>query len=259
MFRTIGETASNYLSSQTVFKINNHFDVEKEVRRFYEAYLDTPFRAAVGGGRFGNLLWLDLIAKSIQPDVIVDSGTHMGGSAWALSQGAPDARIFSFDIDLTRLALKAENVQYVEQDWASFDFDKIPRQTSICLFDEMLDHGKRLSEAAARKFQLAIFSDDFAVFDFRMLHGGRALPKISYLLDKSLEDGEVIEWVAQGTKYSWKVDRARLDQLATLIGAIDRLPNLVAPLGIEQLPYRIIAINNFAPQSVDQAAAAFAQ
>lgn len=243
MFATLAQSASDFLSSQTLLEIEQHFDLESEIARFYRAYLDSPFTRFSGGSRIGNLLWLDLIAKWTLPQVVVDSGTYRGASAWALSQGAPKARILSFDIDLSRLVLRSENVEYVEADWTSFDFGIFEKKRSFCYFDDHVDQGRRLREAADRGFPLAIYDDDFTIYGFApMAHGGFAIPKISFLLDESLADGEVIEWVDGPQRYSWTVDHAKLDSLKRLIRATERLPNLVAPLAIDQLPYRLVAI-----------------
>lgn len=251
MFSILAQAASDFLASQQILTINQRFDIEAEIGRFYRSYLDSPFTRFAGGSRIGNLLWLDLIAKWTAPDVIIDSGTYRGASAWALAQGAPKARILSFDIDLSNLALRCENVEYIEKDWTSLDFDTIEKTRSFCYFDDHVDQGRRLKEAADRGFPLAIFDDDFTVYGFApMAHGGFAIPKISFLLDDSLADGEVIEWVEGAQRFSWTVDRKKLDALKGLISATERLPNLVEPLAIDQLPYRLVAIKSPAAGAV---------
>jgi hypothetical protein len=243
MFAVIAQGASDFLASQHILKIKHDFDLEAEIGRFYQAYLQSPFTRFAGGSRLGNLLWLDLIAKWTRPEVIIDSGTYRGASAWALAQGAPDARILSFDIDLSNLALRCSNVEYIERDWTNTDFGSINTAESFCYFDDHVDQGRRLKEAAERNIPLAIYDDDFPIYGFApMAHGGFAIPKISFLLDDSLADGEVIEWVDGPKRFAWTVDRAKLDALKNLILDTERLPNLVAPLMIDQLPYRIVAI-----------------
>ena len=257
MFATIAKDASSFLSSQKLFAINRKFDVEAEVRRFYDSYLGTPFRHPSGGSRFGNLLWLNLIAKSLQPDVIVDSGTYKGASSWAMCYGAPDAKTLSFDIDLSRLDFRSKNVEYIERDWATYNFDPYQNKTCLVYFDDHLDQGKRLKEAADRKFQVAIFDDDFSIFSFApFAHGGLALPKISFFLDNSLEDGDDIQRVQGEQQFSLRVDRAKWDTLRALIGATERLPNLAALLGIDQLPYRVVGIKQAPPGVLRQDGAA---
>jgi hypothetical protein len=245
IFSEIAETASGFFASQTILPVNRKFDFRAETERFYELYLSSPFRRKAGGSRIGNLLWLDLMAKVVEPNLVVDSGTYMGASAWAMSQGAPQARILSFDIDLSNLALRAENVEYIERDWTSMDYDGLDRGNSLCYFDDHVDQGRRLKEAASRGFPFAIFDDDFSIYSFAaMAHRGDALPKISFLLDETLEHGELIEWVEGTRRFSWKVDRTELDPLRDLIGAEARLPNLGEILAIDQLPYRVVAIKS---------------
>lgn len=259
MFSMLAESAADFLSSQNIIQINNKFDIEAEIRAFYDAYLDSPYTSSYGGSRIGNLLWLDLIAKWAQPNLIIDSGTHRGASAWALAQGAPDARILSFDIDLSRLASRCKNVEYIERDWTTVNYDNLDTSRSLCYFDDHIDQSRRLKEAADRRFPLAIFDDDFTVFSFApMAHGGLAIPKISFLLDETLKDGEIIEWVEGRQRFSWTVDRARLDSLKDLIRATVRLPNLVAPLAIDQLPYRIVAIKDASSGCASESKAATA-
>jgi len=110
-----------------------------------------------------------------------------------------------------------------------------------------------LKEAASRGFKLTIFDDDFSVYCFApMAHGGFALPKISFLLDDTLEDGEVIEWTDGARGFSWTVDRRELDKPRDLIDSAERLPNLGAVLAMDQLPYRVVAIKDSVGQRHDE-------
>ena len=99
----MAEAFESWIARQTVFDVAQQFDIAGATAEFFEQWLDTPFRARQGGSRFNNLLWLHLIARSYDPQVVVDSGTFQGASAWALACACPTAKIFSFDIDLSRL------------------------------------------------------------------------------------------------------------------------------------------------------------
>jgi hypothetical protein len=107
MFHEIGRISGEWLSNQDVFCVRRAFDTEIEARNFFADYLGSPFRSPHGGSRFGNLLWLNLLAKAQSPDVIVDSGTFTGASAWA----APGARIRSYDLDLSQLIYRVAGVE----------------------------------------------------------------------------------------------------------------------------------------------------
>ncbi|CAN5351836.1 hypothetical protein BH09GEM1_BH09GEM1_04820 [soil metagenome] len=244
MLATLAAEASEWLEQQTVIPGTERFDVRAEIDAFYDAYLGSPFRNPRGGSRFGNLLWLDLVARAARPSLIIDCGTFTGASAWALAMGAPSAKIVSFDIDLSRIRLRVPRVEYVERDWTTWDLSRYRGDGRIvAYFDDHLDQGRRLREAAERGVDIAIFDDDLSVLSFPpYAHGGMALPKISFILDESLADGEVISWLARGQQYHWIVDGTAMSRLRSLIGGHTLLPNIGASVGIDQRAYRVIAI-----------------
>src|SRR5579863_7724019 len=98
----IASDARQWLDKQSVIGPVYAFDIRSEIESFFSDYLRHPFRNPRGGSRFGNLLWLDRLAKAMRPSTIVDSGTYTGASAWALARGAPSAKILSFGIDMSR-------------------------------------------------------------------------------------------------------------------------------------------------------------
>jgi hypothetical protein len=243
MVEEVSSRSAAWLETQRIFQPAEKFDVESETAAFFRDYLAMPFRDPTGGSRFGNLLWLNLIAKAYRPDVIVDSGTYTGASAWALARGAPKARLRSHDPDLSRLRYRAAGAEYLNYDWMLDDPAAIAGPRRLFYFDDHIDQGRRLREAHERNGDVVIFDDDFSILSFAtMAHGGLALPKISFILDERLEDGETIEWIAGGVHHRWIVDRHNLDSLRSLIGSSDRLPDLSSIVGIWQLPYRVVGL-----------------
>jgi len=231
-----------WLDSQTVFQETQAFDVETEVAAFYDAYMQTPFRAPQGGSRFNNSLWLNLIVKAIQPTIVVDSGTYAGGSAWALARGAPNATVLSFDLDLSYLQIKLPNVDYRQSDWTSYEFKNSELSRGLCYFDDHVDQVQRLLQAQERGFRYAIFDDDYPVTSFaHMARNSQVLPKLEFALDLDLKDGEVIEWQA-GSPCQWRVDGKYLQRARTAIEATARLPNTSLITGIHQTPYRVVRL-----------------
>lgn len=240
---SLSTALESWLESQSTWPASHPFDAKSTVVEFCHDYLKSPFRNPKGGSRFGNLLWLTALAKLAKPDVIVDSGTYTGASAWALSRGAPNARTLSFDIDLSRLVMRVPGVTYIEADWTTLPRETFASGKVMAYFDDHLDQGRRLREAHDRGIPLTVFDDDYSVLNFAgMAHGGAALPKISFILDETLTDREVIEWAVGTEKFRWTVDKSRLDGLRQLIARSERLPNIAADIGFEQLPYRIVQI-----------------
>lgn len=239
MAREIGE----WLASQTLFDVKQAIDLEAEIAAFYDDYLVSPFRLQLGESRYNNCLWLYLLARASAPDLIIDSGTYTGASSWALSRGAPQAKVVSFDIDLSNLRLRLPNVDYVEKDWTSFDLVPHAGRNVLAYFDDHIDQARRLIEARERGIPLAIFDDDFAIGAFpAMAHNGAALPKLEFVLDESLRDGDEIVWRNRGRRTHWRVDRAYLDKARDAIAGTARLPNTSLVTGIHQTPYRVVRL-----------------
>lgn len=239
MLLTLADAIDGWLDRQTLFE-RSHFDAEAMTSDFYKQYVQTPFRDRIGGSRFNNLLWLCAISRAKRPSVIIDSGTHKGASAWALKFGWPQADVYSFDIDLSRLSLRERGVEYIESDWGSFDFGERAAD-GLCYFDDHVDQAKRLIEASNKGFQLLIFDDDFSVQSVaEMAHRGEALPKIEFLLDDELRDFSEIVWQAGRSRFSWKVDANYLNHARSLIADTERLPDTSFITGIYQTPYRVL-------------------
>ena len=240
IFRRAATAADDWLQTQAIAPQYQAFDIEREMREFFDDYLASPFREPHGGSRIGNLLWLDLLAKAFAPDVIVDSGTFKGASAWALARGNPNARIVSFDIDLSQLLLRVPGVNYIESDWAGHD---ITGQNMLCYFDDHVDQCRRVREAFAHGASVAVFDDDYDVTQFApMAHGGFSLPKLSFCFDRSLEDGEVIAWREGGHRHEWTVPGGELEAVRGMVEHYQRLPDISAPFGVDQMPYSIAGL-----------------
>src|SRR5580698_252664 len=184
IFRGMGSVANRWLSEQKLFPLRNRFDSTDVLSVFYHEFVTSPFRATFGGSRFNNLAWLHLIAKAMSPSLVIDSGTYMGASAWAFALALPDAEVWSFDVDLSRIAHRAKGVKFVEHDWTGNDWRPADLANALIYFDDHLDQARRLIEASERGIGLAIFDDDYPVTAFAGLaHGGFALPKIEFILD----------------------------------------------------------------------------
>lgn len=245
LFSAMGRQFDEWVRHQSIFPSLDLFDASEAVEVFFEEWLRTPFREQQGGSRFNNLLWLFLIAKAYRPTLVVDSGTYQGASAWALSLGSPGVPAYSFDIDLSRLALRCSAVKYVEDDWTKH-MGKLPSAgRALIYFDDHVDQIRRLIEAGERGYQVGIFDDDYPLTSFfSMAPSGRVLPKIEFALDAELEDGRTIEWLYRGQKQTWTVDAAYLQRGRGFIARTERLPNTSLISGIHQTPYRIVMLQS---------------
>lgn len=243
LFSAMGRQFESWISRQRIFEVADTFDAAAATEEFFDEWLLTPFRQQQGGSRFNNLLWLFLITKSYSPRLIVDSGTYQGASAWALSRGKPNARAYSFDIDLSQLRLRCPTVEYIEGDWTKHLGAATEHDRSLVYFDDHVDQIRRLLEAGERRYRVAIFDDDCTITSFfSMARSASVLPKIEFALDEELADGQVIEWVTGGSRHSWQAVGSYLQRGRSMIAATERLPNTSLISGIHQTPYRIVAL-----------------
>lgn len=243
VFSALAGAFDEWLGRQILFEPRAAFDTAEVVRDFYAEWRGLPFRERQGGSRFNNLLWLHLIAKANAPDVIVDSGSFQGASAWALSRACPSARSLSFDIDLSQLKVKAAGVTYVQADWSTYPLAAAPSDRVLCYFDDHVDQVRRIIEAAERGCGLAIFDDDYPVTSYyAMAPTPGVLPKLEFALNPSLADGQVLVWRSGSRELRWPVDRSYLDRGLAVMAATERLPNTSLITGIHQTPYRIVNI-----------------
>lgn len=248
MASDLAECFATWADAQSVFPIDASRCGSDTVRDFFDAYVGSRFRLNAGGSRFNNLLWLHLIARSMRPSLVVDSGTFTGASAWSLALGAPDASVFSFDIDMSRLRHRDPRVKYYCMDWMQSDWRRVPTGEALCFFDDHVDQARRLTEAHARGLRYLVFDDDFPCTSFApMAHGGSALPKISFVLDSELDRVDRLEWRCGKSQAAWAVSHARIAEARALIECTARLPNTSLITGIHQTPFRLVRLKRRLP------------
>lgn len=241
MLKELATAFDSWCAKTQVWPLFSQSDTLDVVCRFYEAYLASPFREQAGGSRFNNLLWLHLLARVSRPTLIIDSGTYRGASAWALASAAPGCPVLSFDLDLGPLRYHAAGVTYVQADWATHDLKGHDLSRAVAYFDDHVDQGLRLLQAADRGIERIVFDDDFPITSFAaMAHNGAALPKIEFLLDASLAAVNKLTWVSRGRNLHWPLDHDLMAHLRSKIAATERLPNTSLVTGVQQTPYRLV-------------------
>jgi hypothetical protein len=242
MLTRIADTVEQWLAQQSILPVAA-LDAKPFVEGFFEAYLKTPFREAIGQSRFNKLLWLAIVARALRPALIVDSGTYRGASAWALAFGAPDAKILSFDPHLSQLPLRVPNCEYVQGDWMQRDLAGFDLAHSLCYFDDAVDQVRRVLEAKARGISFALFNDDLPLTCFAVLTPSPArLPKLEFLHDPLLVHGEAVEWTWNGAPRRWIVDQDYLEKGRAAIKASERLPDLGPITGVRVWSPTLVAL-----------------
>src|ERR1700688_3724927 len=199
-------------------------ELEAAVTTFYSLAPECPERQSSGGCGFNAGLELFVAARLLRPSVIVESGVYRGFTTWVLRRAAPDAKILSFDLDLSRLRRAEKGVEYVEADISTYDFRSVPKEDALCFFDDHVAQVLRIEQASAWGFTNLIFDDNLPV---HCLHGdGTApCPTVDMIFDDDLAEGELIEWKAKG-RFQYEVRKADLVALREKIAFARPVPEL---------------------------------
>jgi hypothetical protein len=202
--------------------------VRSVVDDFFTRYPNRPVEENVGGSRFHNCFWIYLVARSLGPSLVVESGTWKGQTSWLLREACPEATLHCFDPDLSRLVYRDPAVHYHELDWRDWDFGAVAPARSLCFFDDHINQAQRAREAHAKGFRRLIFDDDppaHKVYSF----GYPGVPSIAMLMDADTHDGDVLEWVWKGENHRYVFAEAEARGARELIARHAVFPDVGGP------------------------------
>jgi hypothetical protein len=243
MCKAVADRINNYLANDCIFPLRRTTLEWSEVRLFYDAYLVSPYRLSGGGSQLPNLLWLYVLRLTFGATQVIDSGTFTGGSAWALSLGDDMTKVDTFDIALMSPRRYEPRVTYHGKDWMESNVRIQDPDRSLAYFDDHVNQIRRLHEAHGRGLRYLIFDDDVESTAIPAAVGrALALPKISFLFDDRLQDGEEIAWAHHGRLNRFRIDCAALAAARGLIEMTQRVPSLADITGIEQLGFRLVRL-----------------
>ena len=166
---------------------------------FLALYRQRPIRSNTSGSGFNNCFWIYLTVRLLKPELIVESGVWKGQTSWLMHQASPSAAIHGFDINLSRLAYKADAIAFHEMDWTGFDLGPVDPSKSICFFDCHVNQARRIREAYDRGFRILLFDDNPPVHKLYSF-GTPGLPTVDMLLDETVGPGDEIVWTKAGVE-----------------------------------------------------------
>ncbi len=206
-------------------------DTAEELERFLAVYAQRPLVTNRHGSGLNDSLWLWLVARWMAPQVVVESGSFMGHSAWLFSQACPSATIQTHDVELPPAGrLRSPGVTYRLQDWSEVEVPAFEPEHALCFFDDHISHARRLREAAARGFRYVLLDDNFPAWQMHAT-GAPPIPSLAMLQDAK-NVTSCVEWQRNRKHYAYDVgdDTAgRQEGLRDQIQASYRFPDL-API-----------------------------
>jgi hypothetical protein len=203
--------------------------VEAFVREFLPEHRRFDFPQA-GSTGLGGLLIVYLLARKLQPAIIVESGTFVGASLHALRQGWPGADLWSFDVSFKPLRYRENTIRYCEHDWTLETEPRAKSDHDFVFFDDHIDNAKRIVEAHERGFRYLLFDDaptvgQIAAYRFP------GVPTVPMIIDPQLPRIS-ISWVHQDTWLRYDHDPERCRQARELVDLAVPVPNLRPSCGL---------------------------
>lgn len=195
------------------------------VAAFFPLYRARPVRNNKGGGLVNDSLCLYVVARLLQPETIVESGSYRGHSAWLLRRACPAAKIVTFDVRPEQLRHREPDVDYRAGDWTAAALPAFDPARTLVWFDDHVSHARRLVEAREKGFRHALFDDNFDVYSLYAT-GGAPVPTLAMTIDRGLADGEEVVWMRHGKTYRYVIDGQACSAARAAIGAYHALPDL---------------------------------
>lgn len=199
--------------------------IAETVTEFLEVYKRRPVFDNRGGSGFHNCFWLFVLARILNPSLIVESGVWRGQSSWILSSASPEAMVHGFDVDIRKAPRETTAIRYHEMDWTEFEFADVDAGDSLCFFDCHVNQARRVREAYARGFRLLLFDDNPPTHKLAA-YGAPPLPTIDMVMKSRPDPGDSIEWVWKGLPRRYVYDPADEHGARDLIARYTVLPDV---------------------------------
>ena len=164
--------------------------LQEDIHEFINYIDDNPASGHTGTTPPGSLLWLFLIARSLKPKVIVESGIYHGASLHCLRHAAPSSSIFAFDLSLAPLLFEDHSIQLWEKDWSEVGIHA-KSDRDLCYFDDHINHGLRIRQAFERGFKNLIFDDAPFLGEIHQFRWP-GLPTVPMIMN--CQDGDFLQW-----------------------------------------------------------------
>ena len=128
---------------------------------FEDVYGRRPIQDNRGGMKAPHAFATWFMARTLAPEVIIESGIWRGQSTWLLEQACPDARIISLDPVLSAREYISERATYHDTDFSELDWTALDPEKTLVFFD---DHQNALGRAQQCRWvglRHLIFEDNY--------------------------------------------------------------------------------------------------
>jgi len=220
------QTAADFFA-HNYFSVDSNFNIDKIINDFFVLYQGRGQTDNTHGSGFHNAFWMYLLARALNPSLIVESGVWKGHTTWLLSNACPKADLYGFDINLKKVEYADLNAQLFEQDWKTYQFPKFAPEKGLVFFDCHINHAQRILEAKAKGFKHILFDDNPPVHKiFSHIPG---IPTAAMLYSGQGLESSNISWMWNGKEVSKTIDLDEANQAKELIKLHQILPDVGGP------------------------------
>jgi len=158
------------LENGLIFEIGTHGwtngYLKKQLKDFYELYKNRVVRDNVGGMRASHMFACWVVMKTLRPEYVIESGVWNGGGTWLIEKTLPGVKIICLDPNLKKERYVSKNAVYLKKDFGLINWDKLPKDKTLIIFDDHQNALRRVREAKKFGFKNIIFEDNGApMFD----------------------------------------------------------------------------------------------
>ncbi len=136
-------------------------DLKSKLKEFSELYKNRPIKDNYWGMKSPHMFSAWFAIQFLKPKCIIESGTWKGQGTWFFEKAAPNAKIHSIDIDLGLREYISEKVIYHNIDFFDIDWNDIPKEKTLCFFDDHQDVVERVKFAKENGFKMLMFEDNY--------------------------------------------------------------------------------------------------
>ena len=204
-------------------------DWAADVADFFRSYAKNPAAGAARTTAEGSLLWLFVLARAIDPKVIVESGVFKGASLFTLRSAVPSATLFGYEPDLSNLLVRDGTIRLHAGDWSEAP-PRAEGPDDLCYFDDHISNCLRVRQAYDLGFRHLVFDDSP---DIGQLHRWRypGVPTIQMVVHGTLRPGEWVEWIWKDRQLRYVHRDEDTHGVRDLVETLLELPTLEALTG----------------------------
>tara|TARA_B100000886_G_C20405912_1_gene484764 strand:+ start:802 stop:1677 length:876 start_codon:yes stop_codon:yes gene_type:complete len=131
------------------------------LKQFDKLYSKRPIKKNIGGMQYPHMFATYCFLKKIKPAHVIESGVYKGQSTWLIEKTLPKAKIFSIDIDLSKLKYKSKKAKYSTIDFSKQNIKQISKN-SLVFFDDHQNSLDRVLQCKKFGIKHLIYEDNYA-------------------------------------------------------------------------------------------------